>query len=256
MLQRNYETGEVIFREGEDSDSVCRILEGRVEVLKEHGSQAVVLGHIGTGEYVGEMGAIEGRPRSATVRAESEVTVEWIGRAAFLRQISENSETALELILRLSERLASLNQMYSETVISAIPPTPKEDLLASEIPRKIVIYGDGAHLSDFLTSEGLAIEAYPFVVGRRPEKGESAPPINVNLTVEDSKPYRMSRVHFAIVSTNDGLQVRDLESTLGTSVNGVFLGRHFGSDLAPLRRGENIITAGGIDSPFRFKVAC
>ena len=67
-------------------------------------------------------------------------------------------------------------------------------------------------------------------------------------------PFRMSRVHFAILRTEDGLQVRDLESTLGTSVNGVSLGRHFGSDLASLKRGENIIAAGGVDSPFRFRV--
>ena len=255
MQQRRYERGEVIFREGEDSDSVCRIIDGRVEVVKEDGPQRVVLGQIGKGEYVGEMGAIEGRPRSATVWAESDVTVEWIERAEFLRRVSENSETALELIIRLSERLGSLNRTYAESVLSAQPMSQTDQVSTSPAPgsspSKISIYGDSRELEDFLPPEGLVIDTYPYVVGRLSQKGES---IGVNLTLEDSEPFRMSRVHFAILRTEDGHQVRDLESTLGTSVNGVFLGRRFGSDLASLKRGENIIAAGGVDSPFRFRV--
>ena len=88
MQQRRYERGAVIFREGEDSDSVCRIIDGRVEVVKEDGPQRIVLGHIGKGEYVGEKGAIDGRPRSATVWAANDVIVEWIERAEFLRRVS------------------------------------------------------------------------------------------------------------------------------------------------------------------------
>jgi len=258
MRERRYASGETILREGEDSNSVCRIIDGRVEVVKEHGPQVVVLGHIGTGEYVGEMGVIQGRPRCATVRAENEVTVEWIERAEFLKLVSENNQTAFELIIRLSERLTSLNSVYSESVISDRPVSQTEQfstsVTAGSEPSKVSIYGHAPELEDFLPPEGLVIDAYPYVVGRLPKKGESAPEIDVNLTFEDSKPYRMSRAHFAILRTQDGFQVRDLESSLGTSVNGVFLGKHFGSDLTSLKRGENIVAAGGVDSKFRFRL--
>lgn len=258
--QRRYERGEVIFREGEDSDSVCRIIEGQVEVVKEDGPQRVVLGQIGKGEYVGEMGAIEGRPRSATVWAETDVTVEWIERAEFLRRVSANSETALELIVRLSERLGSLNRAYAESVLSAQPTSQRDQVSTSPTPKgsesTVSIYGDSRELADFLPPEGLVIDTYPYVIGRLSQKGESAPAIDVNLTLEDSEPYRMSRAHFAILRTQDGFQVRDLESTLGTSVNGMFLGVHFGSDRASLKPGENLISAGGVDSQFRLKVVC
>jgi hypothetical protein len=258
--QRRYERGEVIFREGEDSDSVYRIIDGRVEVVKEDGPQRVVLGQIGKGEYVGEMGAIEGRPRSATVWAESDVTVEWIERAEFLRRVSENSETALELIIRLSQRLGSLNRTYAESVLSARPMSQTDQISTSPAPKsspsKVSIFGDSQALEDFLPPEGLVIDTYPYVVGRLSQKGESAPAIDVNLTLEDSKPYRMSRAHFAILRTQNGVQVQDLESALGTSVNGMFLGRHFGSDRTSLKRGENFIAAGGIDSKFKFRVVC
>lgn len=254
MQQRRYASGDLIFREGEPSESVCKIIEGRVEVVKEEGAHRVVLGHIGRGDYVGEMGAIEGRPRRATVYAENEVTVEWIERGEFLKQISENSATALELIVRLSERLNSINRLYSEAVFSGLPASETDQPSVSKAHdlSKIVIFGDSRVLGDAIPSEGLVVDTYPFIVGRSPEKGESVPKTNVDLRLKDSTPYRMSRVHFAIHRTSDGFQVQDLASTLGTSLNGTFLGTHFGSDSGPLKRGENFILAGGIGSKFAF----
>jgi hypothetical protein len=46
--------------------------------------------------------------------------------------------------------------------------------------------------------------------------------------------------------------VLDLGSTLGTEVNGEFLGEHFDKDVKHLHMGENTITAGGMESPFTF----
>ena len=48
--------------------------------------------------------------------------------------------------------------------------------------------------------------------------------------------------------------VLDLRSTLGTEVNGEFLGEHFDKDFKYLNMGENTITAGGMESPFTFTV--
>ena len=48
--------------------------------------------------------------------------------------------------------------------------------------------------------------------------------------------------------------VLDLGSTLGTEVNGEFLGEHFANDVKYLNTGENTITAGGMESPFTFTV--
>jgi hypothetical protein len=260
MRKQRYASGEPILREGEESDSVCRIIDGRVKVIKERGAEVVVLGHIGPGEYVGEMGAIQGRPRCATVCAENEVTVEWIEKAEFLKLVSENSETALGLFSRLSERLASLNGVYSESVFSDLPVSRtsqvSKPVAAGSVLSKVTIYGHAPELKDFLPSEGLVIDAYPYVVGRLLKKGDSTPEMDVNLTVKDSKPYRMSRAHFAVLQTQDGFQVRDLDSTLGTSVNGVFLGTHFGTDLTSLKQGENIVAAGGVDTKFKFRLVC
>ncbi len=257
MQRRQYTHGEVLFREGEPSDTIGRIIEGSVQVIIEDGPRTVLLGHIGKGEFVGEMGIIEDLPRSATVRAESDVTIEWISKEEFLKQVSDNRDTAFQLIARLSERLASLNRAYSEIILSGQPfPKSNPTLVESRAnlyPSQLVIFADSPKIADYIPTIGLAVQNYPMIVGRDPEPGEMSPDFNVDLRLPDSKPYRLSRVHFAIQRTQEGFQVRDLESQLGTAVNGAYLGRNFGKDTELLRKGENVIIAGGIDSLFRFR---
>ena len=63
----------------------------------------------------------------------------------------------------------------------------------------------------------------------------------------------LSREHFAFYLNPQGICVVDLRSTLGTQVNGEFLGHDFSKDFVYLKKGENKISAGGIDSPFTFR---
>src|SRR5262249_40339420 len=82
----------------------------------------------------------------------------------------------------------------------------------------------------------------------------SAPPLQPDLKLDDTVPFRLSRNHFMIEKRDGNYYVRDLRSTLGTIVNGEPIGDHFRGDDAPLRAGENEVIAGGVDSPFVFSV--
>ena len=73
--------------------------------------------------------------------------------------------------------------------------------------------------------------------------------------LEDIGPFRLSRNHFMIEQCQDGYNVQDLDSTLGTIVNNQHIGGHFRTDYALLRAGENVVIAGGADSPFVFCVS-
>jgi CRP-like cAMP-binding protein len=68
--------GQVLFREGDTADSVFRLLSGSVDILRELDGHPILLGTVGAGQFIGEMGVVENRPRSATARAASEVEVE------------------------------------------------------------------------------------------------------------------------------------------------------------------------------------
>jgi len=59
MLTQPFEKGDVLFRQGDPSDSVLRICRGGVEILREVGDASVLLGHAREGEWLGEMGVME-----------------------------------------------------------------------------------------------------------------------------------------------------------------------------------------------------
>jgi hypothetical protein len=100
----------------------------------------------------------------------------------------------------------------------------------------------------------LGLGDLPFIVGRGPVAREGLPPLQPDLKLNDTVPFRLSRNHFMIERRDGSYYVRDLRSTLGTIVNGQPIGEHFRGDDAPLRAGENEVIAGGVDSPFVFSV--
>ena len=76
MTRAHFAEGHILFREGDPADSVCRLLSGAVDILRELDGEPVLLGTVGAGQFIGEMGVLESRPRNATARAVSEVEVE------------------------------------------------------------------------------------------------------------------------------------------------------------------------------------
>ena len=105
MTRTHFAEGQVLFREGDPPDSVFRLLSGAVDILRELDSDPILLGTVGAGQFIGEMGVVENRPRSATARAASEVEVEILTPTEFFDQITRSPQAARELIQRLSQRL-------------------------------------------------------------------------------------------------------------------------------------------------------
>lgn len=72
--QLAYAPSEVIFRQNDHADLVHVIDEGTVEVYRELGDgEEELLNVLEAGQYFGELGAMMGFPRSASVRARTEV---------------------------------------------------------------------------------------------------------------------------------------------------------------------------------------
>jgi CRP/FNR family transcriptional regulator, cyclic AMP receptor protein len=100
----------------------------------------------------------------------------------------------------------------------------------------------------------LGLNDLPFVVGRGSVARKELPPLQPDLKLDDTAPFRLSRNHFMIEKRDQNYYVRDLRSTLVTIVNGEPIGDHFHVDEAPRRAGENEVIAGGVNSPIVFSV--
>ena len=257
MICTHFAEGKVLFREGDTPDCVFRLLSGAVDILRELDGEPILLGRVGAGQFIGEMGVVENRPRSATARAASEVEVEILTPTEFFDQIAGSPQAARELIQRLSQRLREADdRIVNDERRSGGPPGARNDA-DSQTAVWSVTNAYLAAKNPWLQRQfhaKLELSDLPFVVGRGPVAREGLPPLQPDLKLDDTVPFRLSRNHFMIEKRDGSYYVRDLCSTLGTIVNGEPIGEYFRSDDAPLGAGENEVIAGGVDSPFVFSV--
>jgi CRP/FNR family transcriptional regulator, cyclic AMP receptor protein len=257
MTRTHFAEGQVLFREGDLPDSVFRLLSGSVDILRELDSEPILLGTVGAGQFIGEMGVVENRPRSATARAASEVEVEILTPTEFFDQIARSPQAARELIRRLSQRLREADDriVNDERRSGQAHKTHKDadSHTAVASVNNAYLSAKGPWLRRQLHTP-LGLGDLPFIVGRGPVAREGLPPLQPDLKLNDTVPFRLSRNHFMIERRDGSYYVRDLRSTLGTIVNDQPIGEHFRGDDAPLRAGENEVIAGGVDSPFVFSV--
>jgi CRP/FNR family cyclic AMP-dependent transcriptional regulator len=101
--------GEILLKEGEDSHSMYWVQSGHLEVTKKRGFDEIVLGHIYTGELVGEISFLDDEVRSATVKAISESEVIEIPQET-IDGIYKGGPKWLETLVKtLAERLRKVN---------------------------------------------------------------------------------------------------------------------------------------------------
>jgi serine/threonine protein kinase len=97
----NFQPGEAIFRQGDVGESLCILLDGTVEVVRD----GAVINRLGTGEVCGEVSVLVRAPRTAGVLAVDRVRTLMLEADHFRRIARENGDIGLAVIQVLSERL-------------------------------------------------------------------------------------------------------------------------------------------------------
>ena len=98
--------GEQVVRAGESADAFLVLLTGRAKVTNfDEEGREIILAWLGPGEFFGEMGLIDGSPRSASVVAVENCELLSIGKNEFQRCMQENFQVALKLMQILVRRL-------------------------------------------------------------------------------------------------------------------------------------------------------
>jgi CRP-like cAMP-binding protein len=113
--RRRYPRNARVFREGDTSDFVFVVLEGRIKlvVTAEDGTESL-LGVRGPGELVGDLAAFDSQPRLATALVLDPVIVQVITAEEFQGFVAQHAGAALGLMETLIGRLREADRRRVE----------------------------------------------------------------------------------------------------------------------------------------------
>ena len=123
--------GDYVFQEGNDAGYAYVLTEGTVEIVRKSADGDQVLGKVEKGSIFGEMGIIDGSPRSASARASTDCKVQEVDKKAFLQYLSKKPEAAFNMMVRLSGYVRFANKNASGSMLEAhfnVIEQDKEDI--------------------------------------------------------------------------------------------------------------------------------
>ncbi len=106
-----FKAGDTIVAQGDDGDTAFFIVTGSVEVSIGQGKKARTLGVLNAGEVFGEMCLIEPGPRSATVKAATDVECLATSYEEFIKVIQDQPERSATFMKALVKRLRRMNEL-------------------------------------------------------------------------------------------------------------------------------------------------
>lgn len=111
MRPKRISAGTVIIREGEVkyNDYMLLVLEGDLIVendLPGAFGESLVVNVVGPGHLIGEMGVLDGSPRSARCTANTDIAAAVLSRTALMRLLKDHPRTGSRLLLAISKRMA------------------------------------------------------------------------------------------------------------------------------------------------------
>jgi CRP/FNR family transcriptional regulator len=136
-VPRRFEPGEVVFREGDASDTCYVVREGRARAIRTHrNGRTITLARFGPGDIFGELALFEDELRSATVEAIEPTSVVAVLGPDMRRLMSTHAEISARLVIALGRRLRESNERLTrqsfQTVQSRVAVVLSE-LVAQEI---------------------------------------------------------------------------------------------------------------------------
>ncbi len=110
-----YQSGDMIFEQGDSGDRLFLILSGDVVISNAiHGGKQLTLGILHEGSFFGELDMIDGLRRSARATAESECTFATLKHPEFHAMLLGDHVFTRNLLGTLSRRLRASNLTYAQ----------------------------------------------------------------------------------------------------------------------------------------------
>lgn len=113
-VPRTFPPGQVIFREGDASDTCYVIGSGHARAMRENADgRSIALAHFGPGDIFGELAMFDDEKRSATVQTLDDVEAVAILGADMRRLMRQHPDLAVKLVIGLGRRLREANERLS-----------------------------------------------------------------------------------------------------------------------------------------------
>jgi len=148
-VPRSFHAGEVVFREGDESNTSYIVRDGHARAVRQHSDgRTLTLANFGPGEVFGELAMFDSDRRSATIEAIDNLDLLAILGADMQRLMREHPDIAVKLVITLGRRLRELNDRLTrqsfQTVQSRVATVLSELVRAAQ--------SEGAGESDVLVT--------------------------------------------------------------------------------------------------------
>ena len=109
-VPRSFGAGEVVFREGDASNTTYVVRSGHARAVRQHSDGRVLtLANFGPGEVFGELAMFDSDRRSATIEAIDDLDLLAILGADMQRLMRQHPDIAVKLVITLGRRLREVN---------------------------------------------------------------------------------------------------------------------------------------------------
>jgi len=241
MRSVTLDAGEVLYREGEVSESVYYVETGEVSVSVRKNGKSTILAKRGPSDLIGEMGVIRTSPRSATITAIKESTVVKIPADEFLKAFGHREGIGMKLLMLLCDRAFAANVQRAKLKV----PKPQRIIKSTQ---PIILFGDSPETIAQIGKNRMPIRTMPFSVGLAGKIIDRSNRDRLSLQLTGDN-VQLSRTHFRIeVSRRKTAVIRDMHSLFGYRVNGKLIipnGKFDYLPVIPVKTGDNGIFAGG-----------
>ena len=114
-VPRSFEPGQIVFREGDASDTCYIVRSGRARAIREHADgRTITLATFGPGDIFGELAMFEDELRSATVEAVQHTSVVAVLGPDMRRLMVKHPEISIRLVVALGRRLRETNDRLAK----------------------------------------------------------------------------------------------------------------------------------------------
>jgi len=110
-VPRSFRAGQVVFREGDASDTCYVVRRGRARAVRAHSDgRSITLANFGPGDIFGELAMFDDERRSATIETLDDTEAIAILGRDMRRLLREHADIAVKLIAALGRRLRETNE--------------------------------------------------------------------------------------------------------------------------------------------------